>query len=450
MCSEYAVKVENLSKCYHIYDHPRDRLKQFILPRLYRSIGLTPRQYFREFWALRDVSFVVRKGETFGIVGSNGSGKSTLLQMICGTLNPSGGSVQTVGRVAALLELGSGFKPEFTGRENVYMNAALLGLRQDEINARFEKIAAFADIGDFLDQPVKRYSSGMYVRLAFAVIANVDADILLIDEALAVGDISFAQKCMRFLQEFKSRGALLFVSHNPNAVVSLCDNALWLDKGSLKALGSAKHVTESYLADRYSAPRQAAAAAPEKPSQFQSQDASGVTDGPSQISRPVFRTDLVVSGFNHKAHGFGHGGGIITNARFCDSDGRALAQVTAGQHVRFEVEASLQTSCHSLIIGFQFKNKLGQVLFACNTYLEDQVQRVSAEPGDQVKASFVFNMPLLPKGDYSVDVAIADGVPSDVKQLQWLHDAIIVQCHATSVTSGLVGLIFDEVKLNKI
>ena len=212
--NELAIKVEHLSKTYLIYDRPADRLKQFIGPRLQRLVGKPPVNYYHEFWALRDVSFEVKKGETVGIIGRNGSGKSTLLQLICGTLNPSGGIVQTNGRVAALLELGAGFNPEFTGRENVYMNGAVLGLTPEEIDARFDDIAAFAEIGEFIEQPIKTYSSGMLVRLAFAVIAHVDADILVIDEALAVGDAVFTQKCMRFLRRFMEKGTILFVSHD--------------------------------------------------------------------------------------------------------------------------------------------------------------------------------------------------------------------------------------------
>lgn len=218
-----AIRVSNLSKCYQIYNAPRDRLKQFVLPRLHRLAGRAPKQYFREFWALRDVSFEIKKGETVGIIGRNGSGKSTLLQMICGTLNPTSGSIQTNGRIAALLELGSGFNPEFTGRENVYMNASVLGLRNEEIDTRFEDIVTFSDIGDFIEQPVKTYSSGMMVRLAFAVIAHVDAEILVVDEALAVGDAFFTQKCMRFLRNFMKTGTILFVSHDTGAVVNLSE-----------------------------------------------------------------------------------------------------------------------------------------------------------------------------------------------------------------------------------
>jgi lipopolysaccharide transport system ATP-binding protein len=203
---DVVISVRGLGKRYEIYDRPGDRLKQFILPRMSRAVGLSARQYFREFWALNDVNFEVGRGETVGIIGRNGSGKSTLLQMVCGTLNPTNGSIRVRGKVAALLELGSGFNPEFTGRENVHMNAALLGLRSDQIEARFDDIVAFADIGDHIEQAVKTYSSGMLVRLAFAVIAHVDADVLVIDEALAVGDAFFTQKCMRFLRNFMQSG----------------------------------------------------------------------------------------------------------------------------------------------------------------------------------------------------------------------------------------------------
>lgn len=231
--SDVAIRVQNLSKCYEIYAAPRDRLKQFVLPPLQRLAGRPSKQYFREFWAVKDVSFEVKKGETVGIIGRNGSGKSTLLQMICGTLNPTRGSIQTNGRIAALLELGSGFNPEFTGRENVYMNAAVLGLTEDEIDSHFEEIAAFADIGQFIEQPVKTYSSGMIVRLAFAVQAVIDPDIFVVDEALAVGDEKFQRKCFARLEALKSRGSsILFVSHSPASVIELCDKTLLLDYGT--------------------------------------------------------------------------------------------------------------------------------------------------------------------------------------------------------------------------
>lgn len=248
MFSDIAIKVENLSKCYEVYDTPRDRLKQFIFPRMQSVVRIVERQnYFREFWALRNVNFEVKKGETVGIIGCNGSGKSTLLQMICGTLNPTSGSINTKGRIAALLELGSGFNPEFTGRENVYLNGAVLGLSNKEIDERFDDIADFADIGEFIERPVKTYSSGMTVRLAFAVQAMVDPDILVVDEALAVGDEKFQRKCFARLEELKSKGSsILFVSHSSASIVELCDRTLLLDHGNQLMFGDSPSVVRIY------------------------------------------------------------------------------------------------------------------------------------------------------------------------------------------------------------
>ncbi len=250
MSSEIAIKVENLSKVYHIYDQPRDRLKQFILPRMRSMVGQLSENYFREFWALKDISFEIKKGETVGVIGRNGSGKSTLLQMICGTLNPTSGSIQTCGRIAALLELGSGFNIEFTGRENVYMYAAVLGLSKEEVDTRFDDIASFAGIGDFIEQPVKIYSSGMVVRLAFAVSVCVDPNILVIDEALAVGDAAFQFKCLERMRLLtKSGTTLLFVSHDIGMVKSFCHHVIYLEHGQEKMQGQPEVVAEQYFLD---------------------------------------------------------------------------------------------------------------------------------------------------------------------------------------------------------
>lgn len=239
MSSEIAIKVDGLGKCYHIYDQPRDRLMQMIARRR--------RRYYREFWALKGAAFEVAKGEVVGIVGRNGSGKSTLLQLICGTLNPTEGAIRASGRIAALLELGSGFDPEFTGRENVYLNGAVLGFGAEEIDARYEDIVAFADIGDFIDQPIKTYSSGMVVRLAFAVAINVDPQILVVDEALSVGDELFQRKCFSRIEAIRDAGAtILFVSHSVVTVVELCDRAILLDAGEQLLIGEPKHVVGQY------------------------------------------------------------------------------------------------------------------------------------------------------------------------------------------------------------
>ena len=243
MSRDFAIRATAVGKCYQMYEQPLDRLKQ--------SFWRTRRRFYREFWALRGVTFEIGKGETVGIIGSNGSGKSTLLQIICGTLNPTEGELRVDGQIAALLELGTGFNPEFTGRENVYMNAAIMGLSRAEIDSRYDAIAAFADIGSFIEQPVKTYSSGMYVRLAFAVAVNVSPDILVVDEALAVGDARFQQKCMAKIRAFCQTGTVILVSHDTAAVTELCSRAIWVEAGMIRMDGPPKHVVEKYLQFMY-------------------------------------------------------------------------------------------------------------------------------------------------------------------------------------------------------
>jgi len=238
---DVVIRVDNLGKCYRIYDTPKDRLKQ--------ALWRGRRQYYREFWALRNVSFEVRRGETLGIIGRNGSGKSTLLQMICGTLTPTEGALQTHGRVAALLELGSGFNPEFTGRENVAINARLLGLSEKEVEEKFEQIVEFSEIGQFIDQPVKTYSSGMFVRLAFAIASHSDPDILIVDEALSVGDFAFQNKCVTRIKQLRDKGmTLIFVSHDLSTLQLICDRAIWIHEGRLKASGDPIQICQDYYA----------------------------------------------------------------------------------------------------------------------------------------------------------------------------------------------------------
>lgn len=242
MYSNIAISAKNLSKCYHIYNTPKDRLKQ--------AISFGKKQYFQEFWALENISFEVKKGSSIGIIGRNGSGKSTLLQILCRTLTPTSGEVIINGKIAALLELGAGFNPEFTGRENVYLNGTILGLTKTEIDQRYDEIQAFADIGNFINQPVKTYSSGMFVRLAFAVQACVNPDILIVDEALSVGDVFFQQKCLQRMQQLRDQGTtLIFVSHDMSSVRDLCEQAIYLKKGKCVYFGPSGEAIIKYFAD---------------------------------------------------------------------------------------------------------------------------------------------------------------------------------------------------------
>lgn len=452
--SDTAVRVSGVSKCYQIYESPRDRLKQFVMPHLRGLVGLPPRQYFRDFWALRDVSFELKRGEAIGIIGRNGSGKSTLLQILCGTLSPTAGVVETQGRIAALLELGAGFNPEFSGRENVYMNAALLGLTNEQIDERFDAIAAFADIGDFLEQPVKMYSSGMFVRLAFAVIAHVDADILVVDEALAVGDALFTQKCMRFIRKFREEHSLLYVSHDSASVMNLCDRAIWLQQGRVKSQGTSKEVCEFYLDDLF----QSMDAQAEKPverieagvqiKRFAEPGLNWHDQRTEFINASNLRNDLEVFKFQtDESAEFGGNDAKITNVVLLDSNRRPLSWVVGGEKVSVRIEAQSHIQLQRPILGFMVRDRLGQNIFGDNTYLSCQGRTFEVAPGGRLAAEFEFFMPWLASGDYVFQVALAEGTQEDHRQLHWIHDALAFRAHHDAIATGLIGIPMIDIRL---
>jgi lipopolysaccharide transport system ATP-binding protein len=442
-----AIRIQNLSKSYEIYERPQDRLKQSICPRLQRLAHREVKNYYREFWALQEVSFEVSRGETVGIIGRNGSGKSTLLQIICGTLQPTQGQVDISGRVAALLELGSGFNPEFTGRENVFMNAGILGLSREETEARFGDIEAFADIGDFIDQPLKTYSSGMMVRLAFAVNAHVDADILVIDEALAVGDAFFTQKCMRFLRAFMKTGTILFVSHDTGSVMNICNRAIWLEKGKVLQEGNPKDVCELYLQAFYEAQHGKSSTTKLRPIKNRNYIRPLKDQRLEFINGTNLRNDLQVFDFNPDAASFGKGGAQIIQVEFLDERGSPLAWVVGGEQVTLRVHAIAHEPLDAPIIGFSIKDRLGQALFGDNTYLSHRGVRLFCDGGNTIQAEFTFLMPILPSGDYSVNVAIANGTQDHHFQHHWIHDAVLFKSHSSSVATGLIGIPMQHIKL---
>ena len=455
--SRIAVQMSGVSKCYPIFATPRDRLKQFFLPRFQRSIGLATRQYFREFWALRDVSFELRQGEAIGIIGRNGSGKSTLLQILCGTLRPTSGQVEVQGRVAALLELGAGFNPEFSGRENVYLNAALLGLTREQIDARFDSIAAFADIGEFLEQPVKLYSSGMFVRLAFAVIAHVDADILVIDEALAVGDALFTQKCVRFIRKFREHGSLIYVSHDSGSVMGLCDRALWLERGAVRGLGNAKEVCEGYLDDLFRSMETRAAASPvaalpAQRMQIQRLREPGLVwrDQRSDVvNGSTLRNDIEIFRFDEKDEkSYGGNDATIDRVMVMDSERNPLSWMVGGEKAIIRIEAVTSVALKRPIFGFMVRDRLGQNLFGDNSYLSHANHNFAAEAGARLIGEFEFFMPWLAQGDYVVQVALADGTQQDHRQMHWVHDAIVLRAHHDAISTGLIGIPMVDIRLS--
>ena len=408
MTAEIAIHVQNLSKCFQIYDAPRDRLKQFVMPQIRRVAGKADKQYFREFWALKDVSFEIKKGETVGIIGRNGSGKSTLLQMICGTLNPTSGSVETNGRIAALLELGSGFNPEFTGRENVYLNGTVLGLSKGEVDERFDAIAAFADIGDFIEQPVKTYSSGMLVRLAFAVQATVDPNILIVDEALAVGDEIFQRKCFARLEDLKSKGtSILFVSHSPASIIELCDRTLLLDHGARLMYGPAPKAIRAYQKLIY-------APAEEQQRLVEAYRSADELGGSSEIDKCLDEpTDA--SG-EQVSESFDPGlvpettttypvqGAEIDSVQILDAKGQIVNVLQPRESYQFVVSGRFLSDFAGVFFGLHIKSISG-VEITGQRYPEEGtfVERVAA--GTSFKISFGFRMDMLP-GIYFVGSGI--------------------------------------------
>lgn len=403
MSSEVAIRVEGLSKCYHVYDKPQDRLKQSLLPRISRVFSKPPRIFYREFWALRDVSFEIPKGQTVGIIGQNGSGKSTLLQMICGTLTPTGGRIDVDGRIGALLELGSGFNPEFSGRDNVFMNAALLGLEKAEIENRFDAIARFADIGRFIDEPVKSYSSGMMVRLAFAVQAQIDPDILIVDEALAVGDAKFQAKCFDRLKQLKESGtSILLVTHSSEQIVTHCDSAILLNQGEVLERGDPKNVVNRYYDVLFGTsapsgnPEELAPPPPAPPEEANSHHLS-VTDD-------VFASR---QGYNPYEYRWGDRAASILDYRTeCDGEAYPLS-VRCGGRIGIELTVRYHRMLINPIFGLTVKNKEGVTLYGSNSELLTHApMRETGQAGSTIFIAASFTANLAP-GDYFISLGIA-------------------------------------------
>jgi lipopolysaccharide transport system ATP-binding protein len=460
---DIAIEAKELSKCYLVYNKPIDRLKQAIMPRirgvlnpLVRVFGKKAQApaYYSPYWALHSLSFHVKRGETLAVIGRNGSGKSTLLQLLCGTLTPTGGQAIVKGRVAALLELGSGFNPEYTGRENVYLNASILGLTSQEIDQRIDEILAFADIGEYVEQPVKTYSSGMTMRLAFSVITHVDADILIVDEALAVGDAYFQQKCMRWLRQFRENGTVLFCGHDTAAVLNLCDRAIWLDKGQVMMHGGASEVCEAYLASINAQ----AMGIPERPMRH-----PDVKHGKTSAVKAAEKQPTVVE-LHSKSIGllpqivqlvepsdesrsYGSGDASISEVTMTREDGSPLHLLNGGEKVLVTVKVKVVAHIDNPFVGFFIKDRLGQPLFGDNTFESYVREKLSFESGEEAVARFVFALPLLLTGSYMLTVAIASG-PIQVPVVHdWLHDALSFEVRSPLLNGVLVGIPMEKIEL---
>lgn len=463
-----AVRIRGITKTYGIWSSPRARLAHPVMTlaaqvvpfsRLARSLEHRTQRMYRDFHALHEVSLDIRKGESWGFIGVNGSGKSTLLKIISGNLRPSSGRVEVDGKVA-ILDYGAGFNGEFTGRENVYMKASILGLTRRQIEARFDSIAAFAEIGEFMEQPVKTYSSGMSARLGFAIMAHVDADIMITDEALAVGDAFFVQKCMNYIRSFLRQGTFLFVSHSVNDIVALCQKAVWLEHGQVRAIGSAKEVTEAYMSSvvlqqsgRYKgsgteAPDPASPDAglavlrqPELARLTHSHEPRVVRDPRLEyLNRSPWRNDIEVPEFDTKSVGYGVGGARIEDVTLTDHTGAVLPWVIGGEVVSLRADVRAERDLDSPIVGFQVKDRLGQTLFADNTYLITRDRPFAVKAGEVYQAAFEFQMPLLPAGEYVIRVATALGEEQDNSMMHCLDNALLLRSTTSGARHGLVGI----------
>jgi ABC-type polysaccharide/polyol phosphate transport system ATPase subunit len=403
-----ALRVEKVSKQYRIYQRPGDRLKESL------TRGLLRRH--KEFWALRDVDFEIESGTTVGIVGPNGCGKSTLLQIICGTLAPTHGDVRHEGRIAALLELGAGFDPEFTGVENVYMNASLLGLSRRETDALFPAIERFAEIGPFLYQPVKTYSSGMYVRLAFAIAASVDPDILIIDEALAVGDAVFQHRCLRRINELHERGAtVLFVSHDGAAVRALCSRAILLRAGSIIADGKPADVLNLYqkiIMER------------EQAYEAESGMSSEASSGNDESLPPVSR-----------AYRHGDGSAEITGAEVTDASHARVEIVDSGEPLTLRMMARFHHDVDEPVIGFLIRNSHGIHAYGTNTR-EQQIKFGAVRSGEVLDVSFTFDC-WLGVDQYTISLAVHS---REGQAYDWLDAALFLKVTSMTLTEGIANL----------
>ncbi|HLG31305.1 MAG TPA: ABC transporter ATP-binding protein [Candidatus Brocadiales bacterium] len=410
-----AIAVKNVSKKYPIYEKPLHRLQEAFVKNILGKRG----KYHKEFWALRDMSFDVKKGSIVGIVGQNGAGKSTLLQIIAGTMTPTTGSVEVNGRVSALLELGAGFNPEFTGRENVFMNGSILGFSESEMKNRFDEIERFADIGEFIDQPVKTYSSGMYVRLAFAVAINVDPEILIVDEALSVGDVFFQHRCMHKINQFKRDGkTILFVSHDPNAVKSLCDKAILIDKGRMLEIGTPDKVVAKYLS--LVSMRDIKTPVP-------SAEVLGTSARDKMTNTsPLATHHYVEHNIPNIDYRYGDKRAEIIGIAVYDAQGNKIESTAHGETILIRISAIIHEELDKPLIGFMFRNKNGVDITGTNTLLEGK-PLPPAKKGQVCTVDFITSLPLLHGGNYSISPAVANGALDEYVICDWIENAYALQ-----------------------
>ncbi|MEM9807528.1 MAG: ABC transporter ATP-binding protein [Cyanobacteria bacterium P01_D01_bin.56] len=432
MTDDSAIYLNNVSKVFKRYHRPADRLKEILLPGKQRA---------EEFWALQDINLEIQKGETVGILGRNGSGKSTLLQIIAGTLQPTTGTVQVHGRVSALLELGSGFNPEFTGRQNVFFNGRILGLSQEEIEERFDKISAFADIGEFIDQPVKTYSSGMFVRLAFAVAINVNPDVLVIDEALAVGDGVFVHRCIQKIRDFQSvGGTILFVSHDTGSIARLCSHAIWLDQSRMRDRGSPSDVTRCYQAwiyEEINAKNRTdkVIESTDQPEQKPDLSAHVKSPKPGTFKQNPYSNQHYVN--FPKVERFGSGRAeIIAFHALKPGETEELVQVSPKDEILLVTKVLAHDHIEQPFVGVSLFDPIRTSISGVNTY-QYKYDISSLSSGQILTVQFAIRWPEIYGGGYVLEPAVADGSQENHEMLDWIQCLYPIESSSDGITFGI-------------
>lgn len=401
MENNITINVQNLTKMYKLYEKPSDRIKEAIKKNSC---------YHKDFMAVNDISFQVKRGETVGIIGRNGAGKSTLLKMITGVLKPTSGNIQLSGNVSALLELGAGFDPERNGIDNIYLNGRINGLSKNEIDKSVDEVLEFADIGDFVYQPIKTYSSGMLVRLAFAAAVNIKPEILIVDEALSVGDVRFQQKCYRKIRDFKKNGTVLFVSHDTGAIASFCDRVIWIDNGKIYKEGEPGEIIEEYLA-------------------FMRYDLKN--DQKQHLSSQLEEVDNEECDEENENNtytlAFGNQAAQFTKISLKNDKGNIISQVHGGQKICIEMQLQSKKEIEFPILGFNLKDVLGNELIVTNTVFE-KIKVPVIQPNKNYRFEWQFEFPHLHAGDYLLDIALAEGTYLNHEQIHFVTDALVIKC----------------------
>jgi ABC-type polysaccharide/polyol phosphate transport system ATPase subunit len=424
------IEAKGVSKVYKIYKQPIDRLKEAMS-------FIKKRVYGEDFYALKDISFDVKKGETFGIIGVNGAGKSTLLKIITGITNSSTGSIQVRGRVSALLELGAGFNVQYTGRQNIYLNGIMRGIEKDEMNERMPDIIKFADIGEFIDNPVRMYSSGMFARLAFAVAINVDPEILIVDEALSVGDSAFQAKCFRKFQQLRDKGVtILFVSHDIGSVKRMCNRAMWIANGTIREIGESSKVCNRFSSFMME----------QRNRQLLEDEEAQESEKDPQIKKTYLSDNYPKLPDNCDRAGTGEA--KIQSCFVTGSENEITNQLVAYKTYSFHIVVEFFKPKRDVLIGLVFENTRALSVFYLNNYNEDTSLDVS-EPG-MYEMVYKITLPGLQKNDYLISPAVATGTQTDNVMHDWCHNVLTVQVENPGFNLSVLDLHPEDVRLKKL